>query len=90
MNMGFHKSLGTELEHFRQSRNAPNPEPLPASSSFSRPNRLKQLVWIVAALAVAYFLTTLSAALLWGLAAVAVGLIALATAVCVYAQNNSW
>ena len=85
MNMGFHKSLGAELEHLRQSSYGPASNEEPAS----RPNRLKQLMWLLAAAALAYFLATLSATLLWALGAVAIGLIALATAVCIYAQNNS-
>lgn len=86
MNMEFHKSLGAELEHLRQSSNGPPSETTPAS----RPNRLKQLMWLLIAGAAAYFLTTLSATLLLTLVVVAVGAIALATAVCIYAQNNSW
>lgn len=86
MNMGFHKSLGAELEHLRRSSDGLASDEGPAS----RPNRLKQLMWLLVAAAVAYFLTTLSATLLWALLAVAVAVIALATAVCIYAQNNSW
>ena len=86
MNMGFHKSLGAEFEQFRRSSHKSGSESAP---SISRPNRLKQLVWLLLAVAVAYLLTTLSAALLWVLAAIAVGAIALATAVCIYAQNNT-
>jgi type VI protein secretion system component VasF len=90
MNMGFHKSLGAELQQFRQSSQECGSERLADAPSISRPNRLKQLVWVLLAVAFAYLLTTLSAVLLWVLAAVAVGAIALATAVCIYAQNNTW
>jgi len=90
MNMGFHKSLGVELQHFRQSVYGPHTEPLADAPSISRPNRLKQLAWLLPVLALAYFLTMLSAVVLLTLAVVAVGVIALATAVCIYAQNNTW
>ena len=87
MNMEFRKSLGAELQHFRQPSYGPVSDPAPAA----RPNRrVKQLAWLLLASALAYFLTTLSATVLWALVAVALGVIALATAVCIYAQNNSW
>jgi hypothetical protein len=90
MNMGFHRSLGAELEQFRRSSHKSGSERLADAPSIPRPNRFKQLVWLLLAVALAYLLTTLSAALVWVLAAVAVGAIALATAVCIYAQNNTW
>lgn len=90
MNMGFHKTLGTELELYRQSMPKAEPTPVPEAPLSSHPNRVKQVLWLLAGAAIAYFLTTLGAALLWVLAAVAVGLVVLATAVCIYAQNNSW
>ena len=87
MNMEFRKSLGAELQHFRAACDEPESDTAPAS----RPNRrLKQLMWLLPAAVLAYLLTALSAALLWALVAVAVGVLALATAVCIYAQNNSW
>lgn len=91
MNMGFHKTLGAELQQFRQASHGPSAsKPLVDAPAASRPNRLKQLIWLLIAAATVFFLTMLGAALLWTLAAIAIGLIALATAVCIYAQNNTW
>jgi fatty acid desaturase len=90
MNMGFDKSLGAELKQFRQASHESGSERLADVPSVSRPNRLKQLIWLLLAVAFVYLLTTLSAAVLWVLAAITVGAIALVTAVCVYAQNNIW
>jgi hypothetical protein len=90
MNMGFHRSLGTEPEQLRQSIYRPELDSHLDAPSIGRPSRLKQLAWVLLAVAVAYLLTILSVTLLWTLAAVLIGLIALATAVCIYAQNNTW
>ena len=72
MNLGFHKSLGAELQHFRQSSYEPQSELITDAPSVTRPNRLKQLMWLFPALALAYFLKALSAVLLLTLAAVVV------------------
>jgi fatty acid desaturase len=87
MNMGFQKPIGTELELFRQP--ARESGIIRDASSAPRPNRLKRVIWLLVAAAVVYFLTTISVDLLWGLAAVGLGLIALAVAVCIHAQNNT-
>jgi hypothetical protein len=90
MNMGVHKPLQSEVELVRQSRQAFGPPPVPDAPPTPRDNRLKQMIYLLLAVGVGYVLTSFSAVLLWVLAAVAIGLIALATAVCIYAQNNSW
>lgn len=90
MNMGFHKPLQSEVELVRQSRQAFGPPPVPDAPPAARDGRLKQVICLLLAVGAGYLLTSFSAVLLWVIAAVAIGLIALATAVCIYAQNNSW
>jgi hypothetical protein len=86
MNMGFQKPHGIHL----------SPRHLPADVgqinyplNTKRAGKIKILAWSAVVLGLGYFLTTASATTLLVLGGIGVCLIALATAACIYALDNS-
>jgi hypothetical protein len=85
MDLSFKELHGTEvqLSHIRQ------PELINSNYAENGRRIIKRLRWLLVLCAVAYVLSTLSVTTLLILGGVAAALIALATAVCIYAQNNT-
>jgi hypothetical protein len=85
MDLSFKKLHGTKLDlgHLRQ------PELINSNYTENGRRIIKRLGWLLVLSAVAYLLSTLSVTTLLILGGVVAALIALATAVCIYAQNNT-
>jgi small-conductance mechanosensitive channel len=85
MDLSFKELHGTEvhLGHLRQT------ELINSNYIESRRRIIKRLGWLLVLSAVVYVLSSLSVTTLLVLGGVAAALIALATAACIYAQNNS-
>jgi hypothetical protein len=89
MNMGFQKPHGTELQFMRSpSRELP---PYLAFNTSSAPRRgpLKYLLLTVAGVGVGYAAIHASATILFAAAGGLIALVAIATAIGIYVQNNS-
>jgi hypothetical protein len=85
MDLSFKELQGTEvhLGHLRQA------ELINSNYIESRRRVIKRLAWLLVLSAIAYTFSTLSVTTLLILGGVVVALIALAAAVCIYAQNNT-
>jgi small-conductance mechanosensitive channel len=85
MDLSFKELHGTEVDlgHLRQSKL------INAEYIDSRRRIVKRIGWLLALSAVAYLLSTLSVTTLLILGGMVTALIALATGVCIYAQNNT-
>lgn len=84
-------SPNAHQSEFRRFREQVRPAPVPATSKKITFRRFRPayLGWAVAILAIGYAITTLGAVAVWILAGLGVGLAVLATAVCMYALNNT-
>jgi hypothetical protein len=85
MDLSFKKLHGTEVDLGHLQR----PELINSNYAENGRRTIKRLGWLLVLSAVAYVLSTLSVTTLLILGGVAAALIALATAVCIYAQNNT-
>jgi hypothetical protein len=84
MDLSFKELHGTEVHlGLRQT------ELINSNNIESRRRIIKRLAWLLVLSAVVYVLSSLSVTTLLVLGGVAAALIALATAACIYAQNNS-
>jgi hypothetical protein len=89
MKMELHKPQGAELQFVRSAwRELPQYLAFDSSSARRR-SPLKYLLWPIAALALAGLFMAGGAVMLLAVLVATIGLLGIATAVCVFAQNNS-
>lgn len=88
MNMNFQRPETIQAQLAQYDPRA-KPPTLKRPTRTRRPRRLKSLVWAIGGGAALYLLASANLLLLLIVGAVAVGLLAVATAVCVYALDNS-
>lgn len=89
MNMSFKSPHGLELKHPPHNVLAPSETALKAKPN-RRPIAVKALRWSLAGLALAYLVTHASLGVLLAIGGAGLALLGVATAVCIYEQNNTW
>jgi hypothetical protein len=84
------KPVNAMKMNFRNESRVTHSGALPKSPSLSRSGRFKHLLLPFLTLVAGYIVFSASASVLLIIGGMCVGLIAIATAVCIYVQNNTW